>query len=144
MRNFQGTVFIWTQTYREIFKFALVYFNSNFNVKFNKHFHISNKPFEAKVNVFQPLNTVGKNSSSRLCTVTSSFCSMWRLARRFLLRRITIHAISQKKYSKKLEKHLWHGPFCGESCCITYHSLLKVKSNKGALLEIWLKCCFQY
>ena len=25
MRNFQGTVFIWTQTWIEIFKFALVY-----------------------------------------------------------------------------------------------------------------------
>ena len=42
-----------------------------------------------------------------------------------------------KKYSEKPEKHLWRGLFYGESCWITYHNLLKVKSNKGALLEIW-------
>ena len=30
MRNFQGIIFIWTQTYREIFKSALV------NLKYNK------------------------------------------------------------------------------------------------------------
>ena len=40
-----------------------------------------------------------------------------------------------KKYLKKLEKHLWCDLFC-ESCGITYHSLLKKKYNKGALLEI--------
>ena len=41
------------------------------------------------------------------------------------------------KYSGKLEKHLLRGLFCC-SCGITYHSLLKVKSNKRALLEIWV------
>ena len=43
-----------------------------------------------------------------------------------------------KKFSEKLEKHLWHGVFC-ESCGITDNSLLKVKSDKGAMLEIWPK-----
>ena len=40
-----------------------------------------------------------------------------------------------RKYSEKLKKHLLRGLFC-YSCGITYHSLLKVKSNKRALLEI--------
>ena len=42
--------------------------------------------------------------------------------------------IMSKKYLEKLEKYLWRGLFC-ESCEVTYHSLLKVKSNEGALLE---------
>ena len=32
-----------------------------FNVKFNEPCYIENKLFETKVNVFQPLNTVGKS-----------------------------------------------------------------------------------
>ena len=37
-----------------------------------------------------------------------------------------------KTYSEKLEKHLWRGLFY-KNCRITYHSLLKVKSNKKCL-----------
>ena len=46
-----------------------------------------------------------------------------------------------KKVFGNLEKYLWHDLFWGESCWITYHNLLKVKSNKDALREIWQKCC---
>ena len=34
MRNFQGNIFIWTRKYREIFKFALVYFKLCLCVRF--------------------------------------------------------------------------------------------------------------
>ena len=35
-----------------------------------------------------------------------------------------------------------HGKVFGHNLpMITYHSLLKVKLNKGALLEIWQRCC---
>ena len=73
-------------------------------------------------------------------TVTSSLCSMSRLAGWFLLGKITKHTSLLylcifQKYSEKLEKHQQGGLFC-ESCGVTYHSLLKVKSKKGALLEI--------
>ena len=40
-----------------------------------------------------------------------------------------------KKYLEKLEKHLRRGLFC-KSCGITYYSVLKVKPNKDALLEL--------
>ena len=42
-----------------------------------------------------------------------------------------------KKYLEKLEKHLWPGLF-SKSCGITYYSLLKVKPNIDALLEMLL------
>ena len=41
------------------------------------------------------------------------------------------------KYSENLETHLLRGLF-SYSCGITDQSLLKVKSNKGASLEIWV------
>ena len=46
-----------------------------------------------------------------------------------------------KNNSEKLEKHLWRRLFCGKSCWATYHGLLKVKSNKGALLK---RCSLQH
>ena len=46
-----------------------------------------------------------------------------------------------QKSIQKAGKHLRRGLFC-KNCGITYHSLLKVKSNKGALLEIWQKVLF--
>ena len=33
-----------------------------------------------------------------------------------------------KKYSEKLEKHLWRGLFC-ESCGITYRNLLEIQQS---------------
>ena len=33
-----------------------------------------------------------------------------------------------KKYSEKLEKHLWRGLFC-ESCGITYYNLLEIQQS---------------
>ena len=69
-----------------------------------------------------------------LWTVTSSLCSMSRLAGWYMLRNITKHAtlfylcICQKRYSEKLEKHLQRGLFC-KSCGITYHSLLEIEQS---------------
>ena len=81
-------------------------FNNNFAWRFSKcnysmsnvmNLIILNKLFETKVNVFRPLNTIGnlslmwKGSWIRLWTVTSSHCSMSRLADWYLLRKITKH-----------------------------------------------------
>ena len=80
----------------------------------------------------------------RLCTVTSLFCSMWRLACRFLLRKMIKHTslfylLIVKKVFGKARKG---GALFCESFGMTDHSLLKVKSNKDALVEIWKGCLF--
>ena len=60
----------------------------------------------------------------------SSFCSMipvadWILTRETIKRTNVLYPVCLKKYSKKLDKHLWRD-LSGESCTITHHSLLKM------------------
>ena len=51
-----------------------------------------------------------------------------------------LYPVCLKKYTKKLDRHLWRRLFCG-SCTITHHSSLKWNHT---LLEIWGKCRRKY
>ena len=77
----------------------------------------------------------------------SSFFSMSRVDGWFLLKKINkptslFYLILFLKVFEKTRKTSLAGLVC-ENCGITNHSLLKLKSNKDTLLEIWGRCCFQ-
>ena len=68
----------------------------------------------------------------------SSFWSMtqvadWTLTREIIKYTNVLYPVGLKKSLKKLDKHLWRGPF-SESCTFTHHSLLKMNHR---LLGIW-------
>ena len=79
-----------------------------------------------------------------LWNVKSLFCSISRVAGCFLLKKITKHASFLclclfQKVCEKAREYLRRNLLC-ESGGITYHSLLKMKFNTDALLQICRGC----